>query len=66
MEFISWKRLIALGFVLALIGAVLPFLMVIKLLPASFFLSFLAYGSSVAGLWFGMMGAVQAYLERRH
>ncbi len=66
MEVLSWKQLIALGFILALLGAVLPFLMVIQLLPASFFLSFLAYGSSVAGLWLGMMGAVRAFLERRH
>jgi hypothetical protein len=51
-----WK-LILIGFVLVLFGAVAPFLMVIKLIPSSFILNFLSYGASVLGLFLGLIGA---------
>ena len=50
-------RLIAVGFVMTLAGAVLPFLMVIGVIDASLFLSALSYASSVGGLMFGLLGA---------
>ena len=50
-----WYMLI--GFILVLLGAVLPFLMVLKVLPSTFALNFLAYGASVAGLFLGIIGA---------
>ncbi len=51
-----FNRLIVLGFLLVLLGAVLPFLIVLQFVPSTFFLNFLAYGSSVAGLFLGVIG----------
>jgi hypothetical protein len=39
-----------------LLGIVLPFLMLIKVLESTFFLNFFSYGVSVAGLAFGTIG----------
>lgn len=39
-----------------LTGTVLPFLMVIRLLPSTFFLNFFSYGISVVGLFIGVIG----------
>lgn len=49
--------LILIGFFLVLMGVILPFLMVIHLIPSTFFLNFLAYGSSLTGLFLGVIGA---------
>lgn len=65
IDYLSWKYLLVIGFVLVTMGVVVPFLMVLHLLPSTFLLNFLAYGSSVAGLWIGTLGAVQMYLDRR-
>ncbi len=51
-----WK-LIPIGFVLVLFGAVAPLLMVMKVVPSSFILNFLSYGASVVGLFLGLIGA---------
>jgi hypothetical protein len=51
------REIIALGFVLVLFGLLAPLLMVIKVVEASFFLSFLSYGASVSGLILGIIGA---------
>jgi hypothetical protein len=48
--------LLSLGVLLMLLGIVLPFLMVIRLLESTFFLNFLSWGASVAGLAFGTIG----------
>ncbi len=50
-------KLVLIGFLLVLLGAVLPFLMVIRVLEASFLLSFISYGASVGGLFLGVIGA---------
>lgn len=52
-------KLIALGVILLIIGFLLPFLMVIRVLEPSFFLSFLSYASSLVGLILGLLGAIQ-------
>jgi hypothetical protein len=49
--------LIVIGFFMVLGGVVLPFLMVMGILPSSFFLNFFAYGISVTGLFLGVIGA---------
>jgi hypothetical protein len=49
--------LILIGFLLVLAGMVLPFLMVIHLLPSTFFLNFFSYGASLTGLFLGIIGA---------
>jgi len=52
-------RLIAIAFALLVIGVVLPFLMVIKVLESTLFLNFLAVGCSTGGLITGFVGITQ-------
>ena len=49
--------LIVIGFLLSLTGVILPFLIVIHLVPSTFFLNFLSYGASITGLFLGIIGA---------
>jgi hypothetical protein len=51
------KKIIVIGFFLVLSGFVVPFLMVLQIVKASFLLSFLSYGASIAGLFLGIIGA---------
>ncbi len=62
MRTIRGEYLILIGFVMVLLGAILPFLMVMKILPSTIFLNFLSYTVSVAGLFLGIVGS--AYLVR--
>jgi len=48
---------ILIGFLLVLLGAVLPFLIVMQVIESTFFLNFLAYGASMVGLVLGLIGA---------
>jgi len=50
------KRLIAIGFVLVLLGFVIPFLMVLEIIVSTFVLNFLSYGASISGLLLGILG----------
>ena len=50
------RIIIAIGFVLVLLGFVLPFLMVLDIVPPNLALSFLSHGASVAGLFLGILG----------
>ena len=52
----SPRFLLSLGVLLMLLAIVLPFLMVIRVLESTFFLNFLSWGASVAGLAFGTIG----------
>ena len=52
----SPRFLLSLGVILMLFGIILPFLIVIKVLESTFFLNFLSWGASVAGLAFGTIG----------
>ena len=61
----SHLRLIILGFVLLLIGAVLPFVMVIRLVEPTMLLNFVAAISSIGGLVVGFAGIVQYDRSRR-
>lgn len=61
----SPSGLIFVGFLLALMGVVLPFLMVIHLIPSTFFLNFFSYGVSLAGLFLGIIGASRYIRGRR-
>jgi len=54
---ISPVGLIIIGLLLSLSGAVLPFLMVIHVVPSTFFLNFFSYGASLVGLFLGVIGA---------
>ncbi len=57
-------KTLALGFLLLLSGAALPFLIVIKVLESTFFLNILSYFFMVTGLILGFMGMTQ-YLHPR-
>jgi hypothetical protein len=57
-------QLIVIAAVLLVLGAVLPFLMVIRLIEPSFALSFFSYGASLVGLVMGLIGIAQ-YGRRR-
>ena len=55
----SWwtpQKIIVAGFFLVLFGAVVPFLIVMQMLPSTFFLNFLSYTASIAGLFMGIIG----------
>jgi hypothetical protein len=58
-------RLIFIAFIMVLLGAVLPFLIVIRVLESTWWLNFLAYGFSVGGLFLGIIGAGD-YVRDRH
>ena len=57
--------IIVLGFVLVLLGAVLPFLMVVRIIQPNLPLSFLSYMASVAGLALGLVGTAYYARNRR-
>lgn len=52
-------RFMIVGGLLALFGAAVSFAMVIRVVEATFFLSFLVYISSVIGVFLGIIGAVE-------
>jgi len=49
--------LIWIGLFLVLLGVVLPFLMVLGLIPSTFFLNLFSFAASVAGLFMGVIGS---------
>ena len=55
-------EIIGLGFVLVVLGFLLPLLMVMQIIEASFLLTFIAYIASFTGLILGIIGA--AYYTR--
>ena len=61
----KYLAFILIGFVLVLLGAVLPFLIVMQILESTFFLNFFAFGASLVGLFLGLIGASQYVRERR-
>ena len=61
------ERLMWIGGVMLVLGAVVPFLMVIAVLPASLFLSMFSYLASIGGLFMGLIGlaGVRGRVEAR-
>lgn len=49
-------NIIAIGFVLVVLGFAIPVLMVLHIIEASFLLAFFSHGASVAGLLLGLVG----------
>jgi hypothetical protein len=62
---ISPSGLILIGLVLVVTGVILPLLMVVQVLPSTFFLNFFAYGASLTGLFLGVIGAASYMRDRR-
>jgi hypothetical protein len=59
------NRLLWVGFFLVLLGAVLPFLIVIQLIESTFLLNFIAFGASVAGIFLGVIGTATYVADKR-
>ena len=59
------KVLLLIGLVLLLVGAGLPFLMVLQLIPSTFFLDFFSFIAQVIGLALGFYGAMGLVRARR-
>ena len=62
---LSSRTIIFIGFILVLLGFLLPLLMVMKVLESTFFLNFFSFAASLLGLFLGMMGAAQMAVEAR-
>ncbi len=61
----SLRFLLSLGLILMLLGFILPVLMVMRILPLGFFLSFLSWTSSVAGLFLSVIAVAYMVNFRR-
>jgi hypothetical protein len=61
----SPRSLLLLGLLLMLLGIILPFLMVVKILESTFFLNFFSWGASVTGLALGTIGFAMYSRGRR-
>ncbi len=61
----SPRFLLTLGLILMLLGFILPVLMVMRILPLGFFLSFLSWTSSVAGLFLSVIAVAYMVNFRR-
>lgn len=59
------KYLLIIGGLLAVMGVILPLLMVIKVLPSTFFLAFFSHGASVTGVFLGIIGAAMLVRNRK-
>lgn len=64
---IPWhpKYFFILGFLLVFTGFLLPLLMVLQILPSTFFLNFLSWITSVLGLFLGVIAVAYYYKNRK-
>ncbi len=66
MLHLSPRAMIVVGVLMMVAGGVIvPLLMVIHIIEATFFLIFTSYGISVAGLYLGVIGVAQYVQLRR-
>jgi hypothetical protein len=56
-------RYIVLGFTLVVLGAVIPFSIVIGVIPNSYWLNLIGYSASIFGLFLGLFGAIYDSIE---
>jgi len=59
------RVLIAAGLGLMVVGVLLPYLIIMKVLESTFLLNFIAYGAQVLGLVLGMVGVGFFAVSRR-
>lgn len=57
--------MILMGLLLSLMGVAFPALMVIHVLPSTFFLNFFSFTASMSGLILGILGAARYIGARR-
>jgi hypothetical protein len=60
----SPRLLLTLGLILMILGVVIPFLILIRVLESTFFLNFFSWGASVGGLFLGIIG-VATWVRKR-
>jgi len=60
-----FNKLIGIGFLMVLTGAVLPFLIVMRVLPSTFTLNVLAYSTSTIGIFMAVLGVAMYVGEER-
>lgn len=62
-----WNPLYILigGGILVLVGVILPFLMVLKIIPSTYALNFISYIASFVGLMAGIIGSALYVSNRR-
>jgi hypothetical protein len=48
--------MILIGFLLVVVGAVLPWLIVLQILPSTYALNFISFAASILGLMLGVVG----------
>lgn len=65
MRSLSGREFIFIGFLLVFTGFLVPLLMTIQVIEASFFLSFASYGASIVGLVIGTYGTAIYVRSRR-
>jgi uncharacterized membrane protein len=65
MKLSQATKIILIGFVLVVLGFVLPFLMVLRVIQPNFLLSFFSYAASVVGMFLGFIGAASYVQENR-
>ena len=53
----SPRFVLSLGLILLLMGWAIPFLIIMYIIPSTFFLNFLGWALSVSGLFLGFIGA---------
>ncbi len=66
MNRLSPLQLILIGLGLLVVGLILPFLMVLRVLEPTLLLNFLAYFASLIGLVLGLVGIVTYSRLQRH
>jgi hypothetical protein len=59
------RVILVIGFVLVMLGFILPLLEVLRILESTFLLNFFAYAASVAGVFLGVIGAATLTARRR-
>jgi hypothetical protein len=59
------RFLLSLGLILLFTGWVIPLLMIMHIIPSTFFLNFVAWGASVSGLFLGFIGVATWTKMRR-
>ena len=58
------RVILVIGFVLVMLGFILPLFEVLKILKSTLLLNFFSYAVSIAGVFLGVIGT--AYLISRH
>ena len=66
IKLIRSRKLLFIGFILVVLGFLIPFLIVTRVLPSTFFLNFFSYGASIVGLFLGLIGVSREIAGRRN